>query len=96
MSNRWAVLMRYVGTTYGYFPPGLVDMFSCRLVLCGSAPHRGESKSAVLDIDLSSGRVSMALLGDGQNTICQDKYPATIAAYANAPRGCLSLGGRAI
>ena len=71
--------MRYLETTYGYFPPGLVDLFSCRLVLCGSASHRGESKSAVLDIDLSSGRVSMALLGDGQNTICQDKYPATIA-----------------
>ena len=64
---------------------GPVDLVSCHLVLHGNAPHEGNAEDAILDIDLYSGEVTIALLSDGQITIYLDKDPATFTGYGEVP-----------
>ena len=63
---------------------GPVDLVSCHLVLSGNADHMGGEENAILDVNLYSGAVTVAILSRGQITIYMDQDPTAGSGYDNA------------
>ena len=54
---------------------GPIDLIGCHLVLAGSAPHMGSEEDAILDVNLYSGAVTIAIHGRGHVDIYLDEDP---------------------
>jgi len=48
---------------------GPVDLIDCHLVLSGNAPHMGGEEDAIIDVDLYSGAVTVAVHGRGRTDV---------------------------
>lgn len=54
---------------------GPIDLIGCHLVLSGNAAHMGGEENAIVDVNLYSGAVTIALHSHGQTDIYLDADP---------------------
>ncbi len=64
---------------------GAVDLIQCHLALSGNAPHMGGEQNAILDVNLYSGAVTVALLDQGRIRIFLDEDPTAASGYQAVP-----------
>lgn len=66
---------------------GQIDLVGCHLVLAGNAPHMGGEENAIVDVNLYSGAVTVAIHSRGHTDIWLDKDPtaATPPPYSAVP-----------
>lgn len=63
---------------------GPIDLVGCHLVLTGNAPHLGGEQDAILDLDLYSEALTVAIHARGRIDIYVDNRP-TAPAYRDLP-----------
>jgi hypothetical protein len=65
---------------------GTIDLVGCHLVVSGSTPHRGGDEASIVDVDLASGRVTVATHSHGVTDIYLDRGAgAQRGSYADVP-----------
>ena len=70
---------------------GPIDLIGCHLVLSGNAPHMGPEENAIVDLNLYSGAVTLAIHSRGRSDIYLDKNPTagTIGGLYDAVPGAV-------